>query len=177
MMKKWTMALAAALAGVLVAGSQAARAGGGADIHALGRRLLHGEALEAQGVAAHLDGMAAMLELSASQRKAVAAVLKTALPELETRALALVQAHAEQLERLHAAELDEEALRAASLRAGAAQGELAVAVARLLRDVHSVLTPEQLERVAHLHEGDPMESLAELVRGVGQDARAWADRQ
>lgn len=176
-MKKWTMPLAAALAAVLVAVSQAARPGDGGDLHARFARLLHCHAGEEHGIEAHLDAAAAMLELSPDQRKEVGAVLAEALPGLEARALELVEAHAKQFELLHAAQLDEEALRAASARAGIVQGDLAVAVARLIHNVHRVLLPEQLERLAHLHHPDLQGSLAEHVRGFGRSARAWAARQ
>jgi Spy/CpxP family protein refolding chaperone len=176
-MMKWTLALAAALAVGLVAVAQAARPGGGGDLHGRVGRLLHGQAAEREGIEEHLDAAAALLGLSEAQRKAVGGHLAAALPGFETRAQALLEAHAEQLKLVHARELDEEALRAASRRAGAAQGELAVAAARLLRDVHGVLTPEQRAKLGELHRGDLQGCVAEHVREVGRGARAWAERQ
>jgi Spy/CpxP family protein refolding chaperone len=178
-MKTWMLSLVAAAAVGLVAAAQVGRDGGG-WIHA-GHgslaKLVHG-GCEGVDVAAHLDAAAVALELDASQRKAVAASLAAALPALEAQTLEAIDAHARQLELLHAPELDEDALRAASARAGAAQGELAVSTALLLRDVHGVLTPEQLERAAHLHaRPNGLGALAEHVRGLVRGARTWTDRQ
>lgn len=176
-MKKWTLPLGAALAVILVAVSPADLTNDGDGVHARIRRLLHGEPGHGERIDAHLDAVAAALELSAPQRKEVAALLVGAHPGLETRALALVEAHAEQLELMHAADFDEEALRAASARVGVAQGELVLVAAHLLRDVHRVLTPEQLDRLPQLHRPDLLGFLTEHVRAVGRGMQTWADRQ
>lgn len=177
MKKMWTISLAATVVAVFVAVSQMTWAGDGGDLHARLGRLLHGEGGDGKGIETHLDAAAVRLDLSASQRKEVAALLVAAVPGLETRALALVEAQGKQLERVHAPELDEEAIRAASARSAMAQGELAVSAARLLRDVHRVLTPEQRERLAHLPGPHFLGGFAEHVRGFGQGTRAWAARQ
>ena len=176
-MNKWMVALVAVLAVGFVAVSQVARAADGRSVHAHLGRLLQGDHGHGEGVEAHLDAMATWLELTPSQRKDVASVLTAALPGLEEKCLAVVKAHADQLALLHAAELDEEALRAASARAGALQGELAVAAARLLHDLHRLLSAEQLARLEHTHHTDLLDGFAEHIRGAGRDARTWAARQ
>lgn len=176
-MKKWMLASVATLAVALVAVSQVARAAEGRSLHGHLGSLWHGGDEHAEGIEAHLDALAGWLELSAGQRKEVATLLAAALPGLESQTLAVIKAHGEQLDLLHAAELDEEALRAASARVGASQGELAVSLGRLMRDVHRLLTPEQLARVEHMHDMSLLDHFAEHVREAGRDARAWAARQ
>jgi Spy/CpxP family protein refolding chaperone len=180
-MKKWMLAAVATLAVALVAVSQVARAAEGRTLQGHVGHLLHGhgghDAEEHEGADAHLEAIADWLDLSAAQRKDFASLISAALPGLESQTLAALKAHGEELELLHAAELDEQRLRDASARAGAAQGELAVSLGRLLRDVHRLLTPEQLGRLEHMHDTHLFDHLAEHVRGAGRDARAWAARQ
>jgi Spy/CpxP family protein refolding chaperone len=174
-MKKWTLTLVSALAAVSLGAAQVVRAGHGGDLHGRIAKLLHGGA--EQGLESHLDAVVARLELTETQRKQVASVLTTALAGLEARALTLVEAHAKQIELVHAPAIDDEAIREASARVGAAQGELAVAVAHLLRDLHGVLTPEQRERAAHVGRPELLAGITEHVRAISKDVRAWADRQ
>lgn len=176
-MKIWTIPLAVVTTALLGLASQVAWAGEGGGMHSRLARLLHGTELSADGVAAHLDAVAAKLELSAEQRKQVAGLLTEALPVLEARALELATAHVEQLERVHAEEFDEAAIRAASVRAGATQAEFAVAAARLLRDCHAVLTPEQLARLGEFHVLQRCEGVGEHVRTVQRGMKEWVQRQ
>ena len=176
-MKNWTFSLAVVTTALLGLATQVAWAGESGDMHSRLARLLHGTELSADGVAAHLDAVAARLELSAEQRQQVAGLLTEALPVLEARALELAKAHVEQLERVHAEVLDEAAIRAASVRAGATQAELAVAAARLLRDCHAVLTPEQLARLGEFHVLHRFEGVGEHVRAIQRGAKEWAQRQ
>lgn len=176
-MKKWTIPFAVAATALLALASRAAWAGQGGDVHSRLARMLHGAELSPDGVAAHLDAVATTLDLSAEQRKQTAGVLMQALPDLEARALEVAAAHADLFKRVHSADLDEAAIRTASVRAGAAQAELAVAAARLLRDVHAVMMPEQLARLGDLHAQGRIEGFADHVRGVGRGAKAWAERQ
>lgn len=173
-MKRW-MIVPAAVAAVVLGAAAHAGFGGGGGLHAHFAKWLHGGSVPR--IDAHLDAMAARLELTAEQRKDVAGVLRARLPDLERDARALATAHVEQIELVHAAELDEAAVRAAAVRIGAAEGELAVGVARLLRDAHAVLTPEQRARAAASHPVDLRAHVAAHLREASERARAWADRQ
>lgn len=175
-MNKWTVAGWVALAAAGVGLASAARMDDG-DAHSKLRKLLHGGAAHGEHVEEHLDALATKLELAPAQRKQVASAVVAALPGLEVRAKSLYDAHAEQLRLAHAREIDEEAIRASSAKVGAAQGELVVAGARLLAEVHGVLTPEQLARVETLHGTELGEHLAGHVRGIGDGIRRWAGRQ
>jgi len=184
-MKICTVLLSAGLASALVAGSFAGAHAGHEGLHARLAKFLHGDANVAQSVETHLESIASELELTAQQRADAAAALRTRLPDLETRIQALVDAHAVQCDLVHAKTFDEEAIRAASAKVGAAQTELAVAAARLFDQVHAVLSPEQLERL----EASPHSALRGLAReefraqitahvqAAGRGVEAWAARQ
>ncbi len=175
-MKKWTLGLAVAVAAGLAVAAAAASSGNG-GVHEHLRRMLHGHAMQEEAVGAHLDAMASMLELTTPQRQQVAGVLTTALPDVEAKAITLIQAHSAQVAVIHAAQLDEEALGVASAQVGQAQAALALCVARTLHGVHAVLTPEQLERAQQLHGAEWLTGFTEHVHGVGEDIRSWAARQ
>src|SRR5262245_50785097 len=123
-MKHWKITLAALSAVALVAAAPAAFSGDGVGIHEHIARMLHAHAT--QGGGEHLDAMAARLELTTQQKRQVADLVRSALPELEQRLQALASAHRDQLELLRAPAWDEAAVRAAAVRIGTAEGELAV---------------------------------------------------
>jgi len=189
-MKKWMIPLVASLLAAPLAIAQVT--GGGDDLHARFARLLHGGSggerswslfaglhgqADSKAIENHLDGLAALLDLSEPQRKQVAQALTVALPTLQARSLELAEAHAKLFEQVRAATLDEAALRQASAAMGSVEEELIVSVAHLLHDVRSVLTPEQLERVEHLGHGQLLAGFGQHVREFARAAQAWADRQ
>jgi hypothetical protein len=190
-MLKWTVPLVAGLAITPLALAQLKPRGDGFHarmarlFHGAGdgdapsclARLLHGQDGRGEGLEAHLEDMATRLELSGAQRKQVASVLVAALPDLEVRAQALISAHGEQLERVHALQLDETDLRRASATVGKAQEELVLAVARLLRDFHAVLTAEQLALARQRPHAEIGTLIVEHVRQAGRSARTWAEGQ
>ncbi len=113
-------------------------------------QFLHrGHAQHHGDVGQRLDGLAEVLDLSVEQRAAIAALLA------ETQAFAdikqLIAQHAAQVDVVHAGPFDEAQIREASAAVGTAQADVAVSLARLMHDVHAVLTDEQVALVKTFH--------------------------
>ncbi len=143
------------------------------DVHRRLVELVHGKHARHGDLAAHLDALADRLDLTQEQRSEVASLLHSS--KIIPRAKTLAEAFDEEFAALHARDLDEAGLRAAGKKVGAAQEELAVTLARLMRDVHGVLTPEQLEKVHALHHGGPPR-LADHVQAAEKSLAAWIER-
>ncbi len=109
----------------------------------------HFQGEHGQRAGEHLDRIADMLELTATQRSEVATLLSET--DLFDNARQLLAAHTAQAEVVHAPTFDEVAIREASAPVGAAQAELAVSASQLMHAVHAVLTEEQLALANSLH--------------------------
>ena len=122
--------------------------------------------------------MAENLELTVDQRRELGALLQREIGPLMSNVETLLAVHADQARAIHGEVFDEAAIRDASRKVSAAQEELAVALGRVLRDTHALLTPKQIEQAKDLHAGHDFGSMAnDRVGEVARSLRAWADRQ
>jgi len=169
---KFALPLAGALAAVgLVAATPALQD----HTERLHRHLLHQR--HEHDAADHFEKLAEHLGLTAAQRASLAVAIRANLEPLGTSFQTFAYAYAAQASTIHAATYDEEAIRLAAAKVGSAQEELAVAMARLARDVHAELTNEQLEKLGALHGHDVLQKLREHVHALLTSAKAWSERQ
>ena len=115
-----------------------------------------------------LQHMATELELTDEQLDQAQQILDQHESENEAARQSVRSAHDVLAELMHAESFDETAIRAAAEELGAAQAEMIVAHAMVLRDLRELLTPEQLDRFTQMRQ---MRQGAKAGKGGGRGHR------
>ena len=119
----------------------------------------------------HLD----KLGVTKEQKTAAAKMLQSYGERGHAMVDEFITARAELCKQVHAEEYNETAIREASRRAAETTEELAVLGARILRDLRSLLTPEQREQLRETHP-KTQESVHDHVSRIREKIRDWIHR-
>jgi Spy/CpxP family protein refolding chaperone len=117
-----------------------------------------------------LERAAVRLELTASQREEIRAIVTARQPELAAEIKSIRTARESLWTAIHADAADPAVIRGAAAAVGRAEGELAVTRAEIVGDVREVLTAEQEEELA-----DMLAEVRLLVESLVARLREHAD--
>ena len=117
---------------------------------------------------AHLD----KLGVTEEQKTAAAKILKSYGEQGHAMVDEFITARAELFKQVHADEFNETAIREASRRLAAVEEELAVLGARIIRDLRSILTPEQRERIKEMHP-KMKDSIHDHISQIREKIQEW----